>query len=120
MLINLSNHPWNEWEEEQKQQALSEFGTVEDMMFPNVPPEATQSKVVKLAEKYVAQVLCYHQPVVHVMGELSFCFSIVTLLQKKGIPCVVSTSERSSVKNLDNSKTQYFQFCQFRYYPNLI
>lgn len=38
MLINLSNHPYEKWDETQKQAAIEAFGRVEDYPFPPIDP----------------------------------------------------------------------------------
>jgi hypothetical protein len=49
MLINLSNHPYREWSEKQKETARKQYGTVQDMTFPMVDPAATTDEVKEIA-----------------------------------------------------------------------
>ncbi len=120
MLINLSNHPSSRWDTPQIQAAV-QFGEITDMPFPEIEPEWDSKQVEQLAEVYFNKITTIARekdavPVVHVMGEYSFCFKLVVLLKKAGIKAVVSTSKRHSVKNPDGTKTIQFNFVQFRPY----
>jgi RNase P subunit RPR2 len=118
MLLNLSNHPSNNWPENQRSAAL-QYGEIIDMPFPNISPNATQEEIETLAQEYLEQIknMAQHQQVtVHLMGELTFCFNLVQLLKREGIPCVASTTERIAVEAEDGSKTSQFKFVQFRPY----
>lgn len=113
MLLNLSNHPSSKWGEKQLA-ATEQFGGVIDMAFPNIPPAATEDDVRRLVEVYAGEVLASDAKIVHLMGEMCFSFALVSYLQKIGIPCVASTTERRTVENPDGSKTLSFEFVQFR------
>lgn len=120
MLINLSNHPSSAWDSSQLQAALI-YGKISDMPFPEIEPDWDSNQVGKLAGVYFEKISTTARekdavPVVHVMGEYSFCFHLVTLLKEAGIKAVVSTSKRHSVMNPDGTKTIQFKFVQFRPY----
>jgi predicted methyltransferase len=120
MLINLTNHPWEYWEEKQKQLALHQFGSVMDMEFPAIDPEASEAMIVKIAEEYLQKIQAlrnsYASVVVHIMGEMTFCFTLINMLKKHDIPCVASTTRR--IVRMDNqTKVAEFRFVRFRYYP---
>lgn len=122
MLINLSNHPSNNWTTRQLE-AAKEYGEVKDLPFPAIEPMASTEDISKLAEQFCLQItnlLKNHSEnsAVHIMGELTFCYAIVHKLQKRGIRCVASTTERLVIEN-GNAKTVEFNFCRFREYPNL-
>lgn len=121
MLINLSNHPFEQWSEKQKQTAILLYGKVTDMEFPQINPNADDYEVLKIAENYLSEILHSNQNknlVIHIMGELCFCFSLAQLLQKQGITCIASTSVRNVVQK-ENIKTTVFEFCRFREYPRI-
>jgi hypothetical protein len=122
MLLNLSNHSSTKWGDKQRQTATKNYGNIQDMPFPNVPPAATSEAIKVLANGYVTQVRALakaekNQPfAVHIMGEMTLIFKIITLLKRSKIVCVASTSERNAIENEDGTKTILFEFIQFRTY----
>jgi hypothetical protein len=120
MLINLSNHPSNNWTTRQIE-AAKEYGEVKDLPFPAIDPFASTEDISELADQYcveIVNILNKHSAnsAVHLMGELTFCFVLVYKLQHKGIKCLASTTERLVTEN-GNAKTVEFNFCRFREYP---
>jgi hypothetical protein len=120
MLINLSNHPSNKWPQQQIE-AANQYGEIRDMPFPAIDPAASTDTVIGLAEGYLSEFEAmlgdnHLSGAVHVMGELTFCYALVNMLQKRGIRCVASTTERLVTEN-GNAKTVEFNFCRFREYP---
>jgi hypothetical protein len=75
-----------------------------------------------LANDYVKQIRILakadeNQPfAVHIMGEMTLIFRIITLLKRSKIVYVASTSERNTIENEDGTKTILFEFIQFREY----
>ena len=134
MLLNLSNHPSAQWPEKQKNRANQQFGEIADLPFPVIDPEIDENKIVNLAHKYAEKCLQqfnipvkqqFNIPVkqqlrnaVHIMGELTFCFALVNILQKKGIKCIASTTKRNVVQN-GLTKTSGFSFVRFREYQKI-
>jgi hypothetical protein len=116
MLLNLSNHPSDRWSEKQKNVAIEQYGTIKDLPFPNVPPEATSDEVLQLAEVYEAKIRQANPTAVHLMGEMTFTFALVQKLKTAGIPCVASTSQRETEELPDGTKKVRFQFVRFRPY----
>lgn len=114
-LINLSNHPSINWPESQRLTAQKQFGKIEDLSFPNIPPNHSPEDIAALAEQYCSQVRAHRPSAVHLMGEMTFTFALVNLLKNAGIPCVASTTERI-VTEEDGKKIVQFQFIQFREY----
>jgi hypothetical protein len=55
MFFNISNHPSYSWGPEQKKQA-SKFGTIIDIQFPNVNPNASIEEIDELAQSVCTQV----------------------------------------------------------------
>jgi hypothetical protein len=122
MLLNLSNHPSTRWSDKQKQTAIEKYGTIQDMPFPNVPPAAIPSEIKTMAADYVKQIRGLAKAeenapfAVHIMGEMTLVFRIISLLKRSKISCMASTSERKSIENSDGTKTMQFEFIQFREY----
>ena len=117
IFINLSNHPSSAWDEAQLEAART-YGEIVDMVFPPVPPEADHDEVNCLAEKYVGKIakLAREAKVtVHVMGEMTFTYAVVSRLKAMGIACVASTTERIVVE-ADGKRTYTFRFSRFREY----
>ena len=105
MFINFSNHLLSTWTERQIK-AAKEYGELEEIVFPNINPQFTTEQVQMLATDLT----------IHVMGELTFCFSVVQQLKEKGVRCVASTTERIVEETADNKKVTQFSFAQFREY----
>lgn len=122
MLINLSNHPVSKWSEEQLSAAQTQFGEVVDLPFPTVDPQADEVAISALADDYVSRVVVLsdnHSISVHLMGEMTLTFSLVSRLQKRNIPCVASTTQRIVHELPDGGKEVKFQFVRFRDYLQL-
>ena len=118
LFLNLSNHPSTAWSSEQLR-AAEAFGEVTDMTFPTVSPEADVTEVQQMADDYCQQIMQINkmQPIiVHIMGEMTFCFALVARLKAAGIRCVASTTIRNSDLMPDGKKVSEFHFCKFRDY----
>ena len=121
MLINLSNHPVKNWSEKQITAAKEEYGEIMDLPFPLINPNASEDDIEKIAQKYFN--ICInefsHFPnrnnAVHIMGELTFTFTLVNRLLTNNIICVASTTERNAVE-LNGKKIAEFKFVRFRKY----
>ena len=117
VLINLSNHPVGKWSEKQRKAAAA-YGHVMDIPFPTIEPEASEDDIRKLASNYVEkiqEVSSSHDITVHIMGEMTFTFSVVQQLKAIGIRCVASTTQRN-VSEQNGQKTSIFEFVKFREY----
>lgn len=115
--INFSNHPSSGWGEQQMLQA-ERYGQVIDLPFPQVDPAMTGEQVRELAAECVARIVDEGDPAtltVHVMGEMTVVFHVVTALKARGVRCVASTTERI-VTEADGKKVSEFRFVQFREY----
>ena len=145
MLINLSNHSSTNWSDEQKKEALRLFGGLTNMVFPLIDPNLDTNAIEKLADEYLRQIRLFqlnltdslipylfhneqndkvsHQTesplVVHLMGELTFCFALASRLQQYDIRCVVSTTERIADEQ-NGLKLSQFNFVKFRDYPSCL
>lgn len=125
MLLNLSNHPSTHWPAEQKKMALQHYGSVVDMAFPDINPAARHEDIAALAGEYAKRckeviendIDQISASAVHIMGEHTFCFALVALLQRAGVKCIASTTRRVSHQNGAGEKTSLFSFVRFRPYP---
>lgn len=118
MLVNLSNHPFETWSLEQKD-AAQLFGEVVNFSFPTVSPSASRAEISELAEKVVHDIMNNYGAnlsAVHVMGEFTLCYSIISLFKMKNVMCIASTTVRDVVEKTDGTKISVFKFVQFREY----
>lgn len=118
LFVNLSNHPCSSWTAEQLAAAL-EFGAIMDLPFPQVAPDAAEEEIGKLADEQVALIRKYaaeRDVTVHVMGEMSLTYSLVSRLTALGIRCVCSTSYRVVKDEGDGKRLVEFHFNKFRNY----
>lgn len=118
MFINLSNHPSSKWSEAQTE-AANRYGDIVDLPFPQVHPDGDEAYIANLVDEYVPKVLAMGNPVelmVHVMGEMTFTFAIVSKLMAAGATCVASTTERITCQHPDGRKESVFRFVRFRQY----
>lgn len=121
LFLNLSNHPSAQWSAEQMQAAQA-YGEVVDMPFPQVSPYADEDENELLVDDYCHRILKlanHHHLTVHLMGEMTFCFSLVCRLQALGITCVASCSERQAEDVGDGIKQSRFSFIRFRRYESI-
>lgn len=117
MLINLSNHPSESWEGKQLE-AACRYGDIQDIPFPDIVPQLSHEEICLLADEYAAKIARLARDcdvTVHVMGEMTFTYAVVSTLKDMGIRCVASTTERI-VKESEGKRTYTFRFCQFREY----
>jgi hypothetical protein len=122
MLINLSNHPSSNWPSQQLAAAYI-YGETIDLPFPVVEPFGDEEYIQLLCTEYLQKIddickdaaCCVSTLTVHIMGEMTFIFAMVNALQKRGITCVASTTERVSSEE-NGVKTSEFRFVQFRKY----
>ena len=118
MFVNFSNHPFRYWGNKQRE-ASRDYGELVDMPFPQIVPNATDEELLKLSLEYVQRILSLADPktiTVHIMGEMTFTFMVVTKLKELGIKCIASTTERKTTYNADGTKVSEFQFVKFREY----
>lgn len=120
MLINLSNHPFAQWSERQKEEALRLFKSVEDMPFPQIDAEFSEADIRDLTEIYFQKIATYisfrSEVAVHLMGEMTFCFALLKRLQSFGVDCYASTANRNVRMSDMEEKIVKFDFVQFRRY----
>lgn len=122
--INITNHPLSQWGEGQRK-AAGFLNGVEgrEILFPNVLPNASSEEIANLARGIVSSVQAIGEPAsedvgvwgVHVMGEQTLCFALVSELLKLGYNVLASTTERRVVET-PTGKISQFEFVKFRRY----
>lgn len=115
LFVNLSNHPSGKWEPAQREAALAMGSSILDVPFPEVPPEADEAAVARLAEQVCASVPA-EAACAMVMGEFTLTVEVVARLRRRGICCVAATSRRHVEELPDGRKVVHFQFVRFRRY----
>lgn len=118
VFLNISNHPSALWSKEQIS-AAQQYGEIEDMTFPEIPTNATTEDINSLAKNIVSEITDRYKDnllTVHVMGEMTFTYDLVTYLKNLGIRCVASCSERVVQDLGDGKRISQFHFEQFREY----
>lgn len=119
MFINFSNHPSDGWSMEQKKNAIEMGKAIFDISFPNVEPEFTEKQIYNLAKEYAKKICDMKPDAVMCQGELTLCYSVITLLKQNGIKVVAATTKRESqeIKKGDCvQKVSVFKFSGFREY----
>ena len=126
MLINCTNHPYEIWNDPQRE-ASKQYGEVLDVPFPAIDPDAESDELRKLAALYAAKIEEQKPEAVVVAGEFTFAFMLVDKLLQDGVRVLATCSKRitEEVKNTDgsNEKRTVFIFERFReyeYYNNSI
>ncbi len=121
MLINLTNHPSAGWSLKQKEEAERLYGTIVDLPFPQIEPDAGPDEINRLADGYCRRCGKYLQKsdesanAVHLMGELTFSFALAVKLISKGVKCVASVTRRIAAEE-NGEKISRFEFGGFREY----
>lgn len=116
--LNLSNHPSTEWSDVQLA-AAQVYGKIIDMPFPAINETMSEPGIETMADQYLLKILGLSDGkscTVHIMGEMTFTFSLVNKLKAMGVTCVASTTRRDVVVLPDGSKQVRFHFCRFRKY----
>lgn len=119
MLINLSNHSQEFWDNAQMRQAIDKYESVIDVPFPNVLPIASCKEIEQQAKDLFERLKSeygHSATVFHIMGEMTLTFHLVNLLKAAGYTCVASTSERKVSYTEDGTKNVVFKFVRFREY----
>jgi hypothetical protein len=115
MLLNFSNHPFEKWEKLQQENALLSFQEVVDMSFPMINPSADDLEINLLVDNYFTEIKKLEPQAIHIMGELTFTYRMVSKLKNAGFPCIASTTKRN-VTEKDGAKVSIFEFVKFRDY----
>ena len=118
MFINLTNHPSEKWSLEQRK-AAEVYGEIVDIPFPLINENATETEINHLADDYLATILSKGDAkdlTVHIMGEQTFCYALISKLQKEGIRCIASCTKRNAFVNEEGQTVSTFHFSNFREY----
>ena len=121
MLLNFTNHHSSNWSGEQKKEAEKQYGSIEDLAFPEILPEYTDKEVETLATKYMETIEQMNPEAVLCQGEFTFVYQIVCLLKERGIKAVAATSRRCVKEVFDQERNETvkqscFKFVSFRAY----
>lgn len=116
MLLNLSNHPSIQWPKNQESLAIEKYSIVEDLPFPQIDPKLSGDDLDQQVEEYETIIRKIDPDAVHIMGEMTFTFRLVSRLKDIGIPCVASTTEREVRIDAHGKKISSFIFVRFRDY----
>jgi hypothetical protein len=115
MLLNFSSHSFDKWDKLQRENALSTFHEVIDMTFPMIDPAADDLEIDLLVENYFTEIKKFIPQAIHIMGELTFTYRMVSKLKNAGFHCIASTTKRN-VTEKDGAKVSRFEFVKFRDY----
>ena len=116
MLLNLSNHPSNNWPPNQTDAAISLFQKIVDLPFPQIPPQINAPELDLLVDEFEIKIRKADPTAIHIMGELTFTHRLVIRLKAIGYRCIASTTERLVIEDGNGNKTSTFKFVQFRDY----
>lgn len=122
MLINLTNHRFKEWTNEQKESAKKTFGFVQDFYFPNVPYEYDEEEIKELAKKTVDKVVMRYGNDVDILcqGEMGVTFNMVLEFKQRDMNVYHATTSHEYKYRYDKDgkkvKKAIFSFESFRRY----
>ncbi len=115
MLLNLSNHPSASWPAAQLT-AAGGTSQVCDLPFPQVDPDGDEAYIEQLVNDYYNKIINIQGvTAVHIMGEMTFCYKLITKLKAHNIRCLASTTKRETVEE-NGVKISKFNFVRFREY----
>lgn len=121
--INFTNHNAANWSDKQIK-AANEYGSIIDLPFPAIDPDATDNELIKLAIECAENIISYNPVCVLCQGETVFTCLIVSLLKANNIKTVAATSSRRLIESTDENgrtiKKSVFEFVKFREYMLLI
>ncbi|MBP5330840.1 MAG: hypothetical protein J6Y89_03200 [Lachnospiraceae bacterium] len=121
IFVNLSNHPSQKWDTDQRE-AAQKYGDIVDLPFPVVPPDHDENDISKLAEECISRIMSLEGNIVCAMvqGEFTLTFAIVKRLIQQGIEVVSACSERNTIERTDENgeiiRETRFKFVRFRRY----
>ncbi|MBR2046575.1 MAG: hypothetical protein IJ958_10675 [Agathobacter sp.] len=121
MFLNCSNHKSENWTKEQLD-AVMDLGesVIEDYAFPNVPADADENHLLKLAERVCDEIMEKKPGVVMCQGEFTLTHKLVNELLKNGVCVVAACTERVTSERVmpDGTvkKDSIYKFVRFRKY----
>ena len=114
MFLNYSNHPSNNWNIKQINEA-QKYGEIVDLAFPAVDPYSDKEEIEALANNELDKILSYKPDVVLCQGEFTLSYVLINKLKENNIKVIAACSERNVVQE-DNKKIVLFEFVKFREY----
>jgi hypothetical protein len=118
MLVNLSNHPSQNWSLAQISAGHQLANGIQDVEFPEVPAEWDTEEVKQLAQLIVDGIVQMNASVAMVQGEGTMMYWLVQYLERSGVSCYAATSRRivSVIEDSTGSaiKQSRFEFVRFR------
>ena len=118
-LINITNHPSKDWPKDQMGAAFAIAKEVVDFPFPAVPPQWGEQEITDCAKRIFSDITATYGTnniIIHLAGEFTLTYALVSLFLDAGIPCVASCTERKVVMQEDGTKLSKFEFVKFRRY----
>lgn len=124
MFINLSNHPSNNWSEEQTL-AAEKYGEIIDITCPVMDASIDEEQVKTLAETTVKKINELNPATIMCTGEFSFCYAAITELKKCGYKVFSTRSENKVIDSIVDGISQrnitykFLEFVEYNDYMNL-
>lgn len=118
VFVNFTNHPSSGWSEAQLAAARA-IGTISDVPFPDVPTDMDEKAFDSLIREYrnrILEVCRGRQATVHIQGEMTFTYRMVSELKSRNIRCLASVTKRNTVDLGDGKSQSVFGFAGFRDY----
>lgn len=118
IFINFSSHPSEKWASAQRK-AAEEYGTIKDILFPEVDPFLPEERIIEIAEEYVQKIASYHPRFVLCQGEFCVSYHVASMLKELGFKVGAACSERKVQERNTETGTErlsYFEFVRFREY----
>ena len=119
IFVNHTNHPSENWSEEQKV-AAEKFGEIVDVAFPLISPSADENEICAEVEKNLREILKMSPSAVLCQGEFNYTYAMVEALKHENILVLAATSERVTSESVQDDGTtkrvSIFQFVRFRRY----
>ena len=119
LFINFSNHCSDNWGADQIE-AASRWGRIIDIPFPDVPADADEEDIQRIAYQCVNEISNLNPEAVLCQGEFTLAFAVVEMLKRRGITVVAACSNRKVVESFleDGTcqKESFFEFIRFRKY----
>ena len=114
MFVNFTNHPSNQWDDNQIR-AAHIYGESVDVPFPEVDPTADEDYITSLADTCMKEILKHHPTAVLCQGEFCLAYQVISRCKALGIPVLAACSKRCVEEN-GNRKIVTFSFARFRRY----
>lgn len=115
--VNYTNHRAALWSDAQKR-AAEIYGDIVDIPFREVPPNADEAEVARIADEELKKILAYRPAAVLCQGEMTLMYALVKRLTCLNIPVLAACSRRESIERLCGDgatvRESVFRFVRFR------